>query len=78
MAQRKATIILTPDNPANAMDIQTGGLSDWEIVEALQSLSSFLAKRIINDAKGVVGDDPKTLEQYLDYIRDNGLHKKQQ
>lgn len=78
MAQRKATIILTPDNPEKRMDVQIGDLSDWEIVEALQTLSSFLAKRIIDDAQGVVGDDPKTLEQYLDYIRDNGLHKKQQ
>lgn len=66
---RKAVITITPDDPHNQIDCQTGKVSKIEIIESLQALIKGLAQQMVEEARQQVGDDPKAQEKWLDLQR---------
>jgi hypothetical protein len=69
-------ILITFDNAENKMDIQTGGATNLEILEAARILSKHFAQEIIKEYKELTGDlqaDPKNLDEYIEFLRKNQL-----
>ena len=72
------TIVFTPDNPDRQADIQSGDISNIEILDFLHSVSTdvmaIYAKKVIADYEDLTGEkvDMNTdLEPYLAYVRKN-------
>ncbi len=61
---RKCTIILTPDNESERVNVQTGTVTNLEVLEALQVLSKHFAREICKEYAEITGDknvDPMSL-----------------
>jgi hypothetical protein len=70
---RKATITLMPDSSTKA-DIQTGGLTNLEILDMLQSIQSHFAKELIKEYQEITGVEdvrikPEKLGEYMNHMR---------
>lgn len=74
---KKATITITPDNPDNFLDCQTGDCTNFDMLHAVQILSQHFAKKIINDYKHLTGDrdlsDPKQFDEWVKFLQAEGL-----
>lgn len=73
---RTCIIKLTPDNPDKQADIQTGGVSNIEILDMLHTISSGFAKAVIADYVEITGDneiDPAKMEDYMKFLRNAKL-----
>jgi hypothetical protein len=72
---RVAIITLTPDGESKA-DIQTGGVSNLEILDALKTISGHFARQLLEEYTDLTGDkdlDPDKMDQYMDFLRKNKL-----
>lgn len=72
---RKAIITLTPDDESKA-DVQTGGLTNLEMLDMMKTLSSHFAKAVIQDYQELTGDkrvDPDKLDDYMKFLREAKL-----
>jgi hypothetical protein len=70
-----ATIVINPDDKSKEVDVQTGGLSNIEMLDYLHNLSQFFSKAIVNEAAeiGVSITNEKEFEDYLSFLRKNKI-----
>jgi len=72
---RVAIITLTPDGDSKA-DIQTGDVTALEILDAFKAISGHFARELLKEYSEITGDknpDPEKLDEYMDFLRKNGL-----
>lgn len=71
---RKVTIIFTPDDPECHVNMDTGTVGKFEILDMLKSLLTGLSKQITLEAEKDLGtSDFNELEEYLNFLRKNEL-----
>jgi len=70
-----ATITITPLDKLKEVDIQTGGLSNIQMLDYLHNLSKHFSKEIVNEASdiGVTITNEKEFDDYLTFLRKNKL-----
>ena len=71
---KQAVITITPELKEKEVDVQTGGVSNLEMLEYLKTLSQFFAKAIIDEYVDITGDKnikEENFEQYVEFLRKN-------
>ncbi len=70
MCMRKPCVItIDPDGEIAgkaAVDIETGGISYFEIINYLKGVQTHFAQEILKEAEKHVGKDPKKQEKWMD------------
>lgn len=46
---RKAVITIMPDNEAQRVDVQTGGVTNLEMLDNMKTLSEFFSKELVDE-----------------------------
>lgn len=61
-------IILIPENvnEQHPVEVTTNGIHLYHILNSMQSLVKGISRQLSEEAKRMVGDDPKKMEEYLD------------
>lgn len=74
--ERIATITLQPDNEHSKANVETGGVTNLEMLDMMKTLSSHFAKEVIKDYQELTGDkkiDPDKLDDYMKFLREAKL-----
>lgn len=72
--KRTAVITITPDAKYK-IDVQTGDVSDVQMLHYLRDLTKHFAKVLVDESKDVVGDSLEDQERYLDWrIQQSGMN----
>ncbi len=68
-----AVIKINPENVNNAMDIQTNGVSNLDMLEFLNMASKHFAQEIIKEAKELGCSSDVDFDGYIEFLRANKL-----
>ena len=70
-----AVITIDPNNKAKEIDVQTGDVTNLQILDYLKGLSSHFAKAICEEAKeiGVSINNDEEFESYIQFLRKNNM-----
>lgn len=68
-----AIIKITPELPSHAVDVQTNGVSNLDILEHLNVLVKHFAQAIVNEAKEIGCSEKEDFDGYIEFLRKNKL-----
>jgi hypothetical protein len=71
--ERKCIIELTPDNKEMQANIQTGGVSTLEIMDAFKTLLTGFSKKLCSEYQEYSGksvnEDPEGFDEWIQFLR---------
>jgi len=73
-ATKQAVIKLNPGQKSKEVDVQTGGLTNIEMLDYLKTLSTFFAKAVCDEYVDITGDKnirEEDFEKYVAFLRKN-------
>lgn len=68
-----AVIKINPSDPDNAMDIQTNGVSDLDMVEFLGVAQKHFCQKIVKEAQELGCSLDSDFDGYIEFLRKNKL-----
>lgn len=68
-----AVIKIDPENLSHAVDVQTNGVSNLDMLEFLNTLTKHFAQEIIKEAQELGCSSEEDFDGYIKFLRNNKL-----
>ncbi len=68
-----AKITINPTDPEDGINIDTGDLTSFQMLDFLNMIQKVFAEKVVKEAQEIVGSDPKDIEKFIDFQRSSGL-----